>query len=123
LVFNADSGTIRDAPVLSYISQSMRNLKMSINQKLEPRALIEDEPKYEEAQAPSEFYMPPRTPAQSKSNGSGGYVVVLLAALIAGYLGYSYFVPGNYSALMTNHDATPAPAALPATPPATTTTP
>ena len=91
---------------------------MSVNQKLEPRASIEDEPEYEDAQAPSRIHMPPRTPAQSKSNGSGGYAVVLLAALIAGYLGYSYFEPGNYSALMTNQDATPAPPVLPATPPA-----
>jgi len=96
---------------------------MSINQKLEPRASIKDEPEYEKAQASSEFYSLPRTPAQSKSNGSSGYVFVLLAALIAGYLGYTYFVPGNYSALMTNQDATPAPPVLPATPPATTTAP
>ena len=96
---------------------------MSINQKLEPRVSEEDEPEYEEAQAPSSLYMPSRTPVQGKSNGSGGYVVILLAALIAGYLGYSYFVPGNYSALMTNQDATPAPPVLPATPPVTTTAP
>ena len=96
---------------------------MSINQKLEPRAPIDVEPEYEEAHAPSEFYVLPRTPAQSKSSGSGGNVVILLVALIAGYLGYSYFVPGNYSALMTNQDATPAPPVPAATPPTTTTVP
>ncbi len=95
---------------------------MSINQKLEPRASIEDEPESEVAQVSTKFYVSPKAAAQAKTNGSGGYAFILLAVLIVGYLGYSYFVPGNYSALMTNQDVTHA-SPVPAAPPVTTTAP